>query len=162
MVMRAGCQLQSTGWWIAFQGTERNNWFDRFTAPGFRHVTAFTALQDDQRFGEHVWLFVDPSVIGMRLEILTDAEMDAVLQIIAADAGRFLYLAQTPPPATSRFPRFGAYCVSEIERLLGLRARALRPIGLYRRLLDLGAQPAFEEITAHGRTDGRRRKPRAS
>jgi hypothetical protein len=149
-MVNPGCHLVNTGWWVAFSGSRRRRWFDRFTRNGFRHCCAFAGLQECARFNGHNWLFVDPSVIGLRIEVLTDEEMDAAINAIAQDCGHFLWVPQLPPPRPCYVPRFGAYCVSEVERLLGLPPRALRPEGLYRRLLALGAERAFEEISWHG------------
>lgn len=145
-----GCMLQTAGWFVAFSGRERKHWYDVFTTPGFRHVSAFTPIEGGDRLTEQAWLFVDPSTYGMRVEVMTNDEMDLVIAGIHQNAGRVVCLDRRPAPEPSAIPRYGWYCVSEIERLLGLPQRALRPVGLYRRLLALGATPVFEELREDG------------
>ena len=136
------------GWYVAFCGCGRAHWYDRFTRDGFRHVVAFGWIEDARLDEGGQWLWIDPSTFGLNVALLNHDEMDWMLACLSQrDRATFVFVPHGRPPVPCRVPRFGAYCVSEIERLLGLAPRALRPFGLYRRLLALGAEPAFEELT---------------
>lgn len=132
-----------TVWIVAFCGGGRRHWWDVFTRPGFPHVLA--CGYDPARA---VWLVYEVSLAGTALALLDGAALDRLIAALRRDGeARFLrWPAHAVRPEAGRpaVCRLGFYCVPAVAHLLGLRCRALSPLGLYRHLLAAGAQPAFE------------------
>lgn len=121
--------------WLVFFGEgARVSWWDVFTAPGFRHVSA--AGYDVEA---SVWVFVDPARSRMAVDVVADeAEADRRLGAIALAARHCLRMA---PREERRLSPAMFGCVGAMKALLGVRCRALSPRGLYRHLADIGAEP---------------------
>lgn len=119
-------------WLIVFSGGERFAWWDVWTRPGFRHVSA---CRYDARLD--AWVFYDVKAGGTEVVVLAGADprcverlggLMSVSTIVRFEARAHRWLA---PPA------FG--CVGAMRHLLGVRG-AFTPWGLFRHLLALGGE----------------------
>lgn len=119
-------------WLIFFSDTDHRRWWSRFLRPGFRHVSAAAWFATEER-----WVYFNPTARGLVIEIATDADFGPRFQQLVERSAAILAVhsafARTGFPATF-------YCVGAIKALLGIKARALSPLGLFRHLLATGAE----------------------
>lgn len=119
-------------WYVAFVDSAQTAWWLRWLKPGFRHCEAFAWDEASGRWvvaGAHL----DVSVV----RALTN-EMFAAYQAELHRRGAVIVLANAQGGGRWRPAPFS--CVSLVASLLGLPGLcAVRPYGLYRKLLALGA-----------------------
>lgn len=133
-------------WYVAFvdrPAGQPRRWWDIFTRPGWRHVLAFR-----YDAGAGVWLLVDPLWSRTLVTaIRPGAEFGAVLGGLSPVLTAVLRVDMPAvPDRLPRLPRIGGWCVPATAHLLGLRCRALAPLGLWRELLRRGAVPVMQEL----------------
>lgn len=129
-------------WIVAFYDPDpRRHWWDLFTRPGFRHVTAFGWIT-----GTETWLMLDWSRAGLAVLALTPAEVDRFVAMASVNRGRFLKVR----PGDRRIGRRRAvalsYCVPVVKHLLGLRFFALTPWQLFCALRRRGCPEIFLSV----------------
>lgn len=119
--------------WLVFFSEGRGGWWDVFLRKGFRHVCAVTLVWDLR-----AWVIYDPRRERTELVLIPEGpEAHEELSKLLASATAVLRMK----PQAERgmgVPLFG--CVAAVKGLLGIRSRALGPYGLYRHLLDRGAE----------------------
>jgi hypothetical protein len=126
-------------WFVAFVDHGANLWWHRWCRRGFRHCFAFGYDAEAGR-----WLVFDPTLEGFYLRVASGEQIDALVVTVRRGGGRIVrapVLLRGPVR-----PRVFATCVTVIGHLLGLPRCAVRPYGLYRKLLRYGAVPAFEGV----------------
>lgn len=120
-------------WLVFFSDGEGTAWWSRLLRPGFRHVEAAAWFAEQER-----WVWINPTWRGTAVTLYREREFDARLGHLVTQAAAVLR-------ARSRFARGTTpaawHCVGAIKALLGLKSCALTPYGLFRHLLDDGAEP---------------------
>lgn len=119
--------------WLVCFSDSRATWWSPFLATGFRHVSAAAWYEEAQR-----WVYVDPTRRGLVVEIWTEDEFGRRLGQLMHDSTVILRVPSRRD--MQAMPGFTWWCVGSIKALLGIRARALVPRGLYRHLLTIGAE----------------------
>jgi hypothetical protein len=125
-------------WYAVFYGKGRRTlWWDWLCRPGFQHVLAFGYEPRSDR-----WLVYDVTQARTYVRAYEPAEFPRWLDALP-DGHKILLFEADDAPARP-FWRTGFWCVPATAHLIGAPSRALRPEGLYRDLVRLGAKPAFE------------------
>ncbi|MFC5373977.1 hypothetical protein ACFPIF_15545 [Brevundimonas faecalis] len=130
----AGTTGCPSAWYVAFFDGERPHWWWRLCKPGFRHVAAFGYCAE-----QAVWLLYDVTLKRTFIHVLTSEQMDQWVAELPGNRTIVHMPARDTPPVR----RVGFWCTPAVAHLLGAPSRALRPEGLYRDLMALGARPAF-------------------
>lgn len=140
-------------WNVFFSDGERPGWLARLLlARGFRHVEAAAYFADQER-----WVFVVPSRRRMAVHVMREEESAGVYAAMVERASVVLRFdgraARVEMPAVCG-------CVGAVKALLGIRARAFTPFGLFRHLLREGAETIHvkhdvDAATAGGRSESR-------
>jgi hypothetical protein len=119
-------------WLIFFGEAGAGWWWTWFFRRGFRHVCAASWYAGAER-----WVYFNPVARGTVVEVMTDAEFGPRFQQLIRDSSAILRMRtvheRSNPPAAF-------FCVGAIKGLLGIKACALGPWGLYRHLLARGAE----------------------
>jgi hypothetical protein len=127
-----------TVWYVVFLGRPVQRWFDHMSPEWCRHVFAFGYVP-----ALDVWVVINPIEARHELSILPDETAETWLTELYMQPVRILKVRQEEGHWLNA--RVGNWCTTTIARLVGIRSRAWRPIGLYRDLLKAGAVPAFED-----------------
>jgi hypothetical protein len=126
--------------WLVFFSECGGAWWTRALRPGWRHVCAAAWFDDQER-----WVVFDPSRYGIVVQVFRPEQFD--LDGLLRSSTAVLRVG-------ARFDRLNMppwfFCVGAVKALLGIRSRALVPLGLYRDLLARGA-----EIVEVPESDGR-------
>lgn len=131
--------------WLVFFCDGRGAWWDRFLRRGYRHVSAVAYVHDLR-----AWVFYDPRKEQTMLRLVPEGPEahDELSQLLASATA----VLRMKPRADRGFgvPLF--CCVAAIKALLGIRSCALGPYGLYRHLLNRGAE--IVEVPGEGECSG--------
>lgn len=127
--------MESRLWLVFFRDDARQgSWWDWFTRPGFRHVSAAAWFDQTQR-----WVFFDPTFKATTLQIVeAGPDADAIFGKWVGEAGAIVRFCSRAERTT--MPGLVG-CVGQIKSLLGIRCGALAPSQLHRHLLAHGAEP---------------------
>lgn len=125
-------------WFVMFQPADKRRfWSDWLSPLEFQHVCAFTYSTGGER-----WVIYDVNRGGTALAAVDDAMLSDWITYMRRKGAKVLQIEADLNAARPPFP-IGLWCVTAIRHALGIRSRALRPIGLYRDLRRLGAKDAF-------------------
>lgn len=120
-------------WFVVFCDSPRLRWWQRFLKPGFRHVEIFGWDHRSRR-----WIVVSPAMDMLLIMTMDDGEFGLYRAELAKRGARIL-MTQAAEAGPWR-PRLILSCVSVVSQVLGLPGPgAVRPIALYRMLLQRGA-----------------------
>lgn len=108
-------------------------WWARFFRPGFKHVSAASWFDLEQR-----WVYFNPARPGTTILVIRSEEFGPLLAQLQASSRAILRVRSEQ----NRFRTPAAwFCVGALKALLGIRSRAFSPYGLYRDLVRRGAEP---------------------
>lgn len=121
-------------WWnVVFLPRDFRSWWDIFSPRWCRHVLAYGYVPHSDR-----WLVVDPQENRTIVAAMTDAQLDAHLELWL---GQDPYIVRIKSGDGSRYAnRALQTCSSVIAQTIGLDRSAWRPALLMQRLRDLNAE----------------------
>lgn len=120
-------------WFVVFSDRGAVTWWQKLLRPGFRHCWLFGW---DEAAGR--WLVVDPAFGGAYVRAADDRAAGLIWAELRQ--GRYTVLLARRGDAVIARPRMLLTCVSAVVAVLGVRACAFTPWGLYRHLLRQRAE----------------------
>ncbi|MHA7900779.1 MAG: hypothetical protein ACX94B_13020 [Henriciella sp.] len=124
-------------WHVVFMGGPRRQWWDWFCRPDMRHVLCFGWCEHAQ-----VWVVVDTHTNGTRIRLIPDGA-EFLTQLEYWKSFGITVLNVEARGSDDIRLKMGAWCVPVVASVTGIGAGALRPQGLYRKMLESGATPSF-------------------
>ncbi len=138
-------------WRLAFFPIGKYRWA-RFVPGRFKHVAAYGYSRPCR-----TWVLYDVTLAGTRVFVLPDGG-DSLETIAAWLAGAsVLSMTALQHDSTTATGRLGFWCVPAMKHLTGVRCGAMTPTGLYRYLIERGAEVIIDG-QQHGTTGSTSRR----
>lgn len=135
-------------WDVVFVPRGADRWFDRLSPWWCRHVLAYGYAS---KVGG--WVVFNPTEGFTAIDVMTEERFAVWRREMLGRASAILRCRVRSDGGGAG--RVGIFCTAAVKHLLGLRSRALRPIGLYRDLLRTDAEVIVDGPESKGA--GRRR-----
>lgn len=118
-------------WYVVFsqRRTPRCRLFHWLVSPAFNHVYLMRERPDGGT------LVIDPLKWGMAVQYVEMNFEEALLRAATVSTAMLGYTADYRVSSVRFVPRGIFTCVTAVKAILGLRSRAMTPLGLYRKLL---------------------------
>ncbi|TXH12884.1 MAG: hypothetical protein E6R03_12155 [Hyphomicrobiaceae bacterium] len=136
--MNCDLPAPAPAYFVMFTGVKRREHMIDWISPlAFQHCFAFFYDPSAER-----WMLYEVNRGGAGILALKGDEFDRWLTFMRWQGGRVLRI-DTPPPRNRPPFQLGMWCVVAVRHMVGIRSRAIRPIGLWRDLLKAGASEVF-------------------